>query len=365
MLTQKNFLDQLGELIAIPSLAGNAAANAAALDYIETLISPEAQVKRIKNGNAEILLAGTRSTMKPEFGYLVHVDVVAAPDDLFALKQKNGFVYGRGVSDMKFSVPIGIALLNEIIESGTTANFTLAVTTDEELGGYEGAKYLAEKLKWRPEVLIVPDGGDNMQFVNKSKGIAQFEIMSKGKTAHASRPWQGENAIAPLGLLITKLNKKYGKNTKKENWKTTVNFGFVSGGISTNQVCDQAVLRVDFRFPETETVEGIEKEVRDVAASCGSGLSVTRLSYGPPTFTDTNNPEVRRFLAVLEHSYGQKIAVKPAYGASDARHFAPYGIPVLMIKPMGGDIHCDTEWLDVESALVFYQALGNYLGITA
>lgn len=363
MLTKRQFLEQLKRLVEFRTLAGDVKENSAALDYLETLISPSAQIKRIKNGGAEILLAGTTTNMQPHFGYLVHVDVVAGGDELFRMKQKDGRVFGRGVSDMKYSIPLGVALLNELLESQSDEGFVMAVTPDEELGGYDGAKFLAEKLKWQPQVLIVPDGGDNMNFVDKSKGIVQFEVVSKGKAAHASRPWQGKNSLLPLAKLMTELDKKYGRNNEKENWGVTVNFGLLEGGVSTNQVCDRAVLRIDYRFPETMTMEGLEAELRDLVASISPDMTISRLSSGLPTFTDVTNPEVKRFLKVLGKHYGKTIKVKPAYGASDARHFSSYGMLVLMIKPMGGEIHSDKEWLDVESALVFYEALREYLGL--
>ena len=43
------------------------------------------------------------------------------------------------------------------------------ITTDEEVGGFEGAKFLVEKVKFSPKALIVPDGGDNLVFVDKAK----------------------------------------------------------------------------------------------------------------------------------------------------------------------------------------------------
>ena len=133
------------------------------------------------------------------------------------------------------------------------------------------------------------------------------------------------------------------------------------GGISTNQVCDQATLRLDFRFPETDTLERIESELLKLISQIDQSIQVKRLSTGLPTFTDTNLPVVQKFLQVLGAEFGQQIIIKPNYGASDARHFAQFNIPVLMIKPMGGDIHCDTEWLDVDNTMKFYQALRKFV----
>ena len=80
---------------------------------------------------------------------------------------RNNVAYGRGVSDMKFSIPIGYMILNDLIRQKSKLSFAFVVTTDEETGGYEGTRYLVDKYGFKPKLLIVPDGGDGLVFVNK------------------------------------------------------------------------------------------------------------------------------------------------------------------------------------------------------
>jgi acetylornithine deacetylase/succinyl-diaminopimelate desuccinylase-like protein len=291
------------------------------------------------------------------------MDVVAAADSLFSLQSKGERVMGRGVSDMKFSIPLGIALLNELIMAKSPVSFCLAITTDEETGGYEGGAFLAQQLSWRPRALLVPDGGDNCQFVEKAKGVCQLIITSLGKSAHASQPWNGQNALPALCQLVVELNARYAKNNEQPGWVTTMNIGALQGGVSTNQVCDQAVLKLDFRFPETDSASRITQEVTELANQIDPTLTIKPGSTGLPTFTDVKLPVVQKCLRCLEQEWGQPVVVAPTFGASDARHFASFNIPVLMIKPLGGDIHCATEWLDVPSTMQFYQGLRRLLGL--
>ncbi len=361
MLKKVEFIKQLKELVAIPTVTANLEANQRAINIINSMISPKASIKIIENGKAKILIASNSKSLSPRVGYLVHVDVVAAPHHLFSLRQEKQIVFGRGVSDMKFSIPIGVALLNELIEQKNAPTFSFVVTTDEEIGGFDGASYLANILKWRPKILIVPDGGDNLQFVCASKGVAQFLIESSGISAHASRVWQGKSAITPLARLIIELDKRYKKNNSAQGWVTTVNFGEITGGKSTNQVCDRATLKIDFRYPETDCLDRIKNELDEIAQEYANQLTITPLSTGQPTFIDPELPVVKDFLRVFQETYQQKINIQDNYGASDARHFAPYKIPVLMIKPLGGDIHMESEWLDVGSTMKFYQALRTFI----
>ncbi len=360
-LTKSQFIKELSELISINTLTSDIAKNKDALDYIQLKISKKAVVKRIKNASAEILIASNKETKTPDVCFMVHVDVVSGKPEQFSMKVKNGTAYGRGVSDMKFSIPMGYALLNELLESESKLSFSFIVTTDEETGGFEGAKYLANEYGLSPRVFIVPDGGDNFVFVNKSKGVCALQVNSVGKPAHASRVWDGENAIEPLIKLCSEVLKKYKQNNKKESWRTTVNIGRIHGGTSINQVCPEAYVTLDFRFPETTTFERIYIEVESLAKSISPSLTIAVCSKGNPTYTDKKSDVVKLFIKTVEEKIKRKVEIKGTHGASDARHFSHLDTPVLMIKPDGGDIHGDNEHIEISSCLGLYEAIRAFL----
>ncbi len=360
-LTKEQFTKDLSKLVSFETLTSDIDQNKKALDFIESKINKKAVLKRIKNNSAEILIASNKNTRTPDICFLVHVDVVAGKTIQFKMFIKDGTAYGRGVSDMKFSIPIGYALLNDLIERKSKMSFAFVITTDEETGGFEGAAYLAKQYKLEPKVLIVPDGGDNFVFINKSKGVCALRIDSIGISAHSSRIWDGKNALEPVVTLCNAILKKYKQNNKKESWKTTVNLGKIQGGISANQVCREAYAILDFRFPETTTFRKIFDEVSRLAKKIDPSLKISTYSIGNPTAVDTNNPVVKTFIKNFEKIIGRKIKVKGTYGASDARHFAKLNIPILMIKPIGGDIHGDNENVNIDSCLLFYQALQDFL----
>jgi acetylornithine deacetylase/succinyl-diaminopimelate desuccinylase-like protein len=360
-LTKEQFINDLTKLVSFETLTSDISENKKALDFIESKINKKAIIKRIKNEGIETLVASNTDTLNPDVCFLVHVDVVAGKREQFNMVVKKGVAYGRGVSDMKFSIPIGYQLLNNLIRENSKLSFAFVITTDEETGGFKGGAYLAKNYKFEPKSLIVPDGGDNFVFVNKSKGVCALRIDSKGIPAHSSMIWDGKNALNPLVELCNMVLKKYKKNNEKESWKTTVNLGKLQGGVSANQVCPEAYAILDFRFPETTTFNEILDEVTTMARKIDPTLTISTHSIGSPTAVDMKNPAVKIFLKSFRKNIGKLIKVKPTYGASDARHFAYLNIPILMIKPTGGDIHCDTENINIDSCLLFYAALESFL----
>lgn len=360
-MKKDTFISQLTKLVSFETVTGDMVENSKALDYVESLLNPKAIVKRYKIKTVDVLIASNIKTLSPDIGYLVHMDVVSAKPKEFKLKIKEDKLFGRGTSDMKFSIPMGIELLNNLISNSSKLTFVLVITTDEETGGEVGCNYLAEKLKFRPKYLVVPDGGDNLTFVNKAKGVCWFDITSMGSPAHASRPWKGKNALESLILLGKKLIEIYGKNSLKENWNTTMNIGQIQGGISVNQVCPEAIMKLDFRYPESDSIQKIVQKVKRLAAEISPNIKISLSSSTLPTFTDTKLIIVKDFLSSMKKAFGKKIVITPTYGASDASHFAKYNIPVLMMKPIGGEIHSANEWVSLNSCLKFYEGLKIFL----
>ncbi len=360
-MNKKEFEKALGRLVELRTLPGDLEANKLALDLVEKELDGRLVVDRFQNGKAEVLIASVNAGVSPEYCYMVHMDVVAGREDQFEMVVDGDKLVGRGACDMKFSVPIGVALINEAADKGV--DFALVITTDEEVGGIEGAKYLKEERRYAPKALIVPDGGENLNFVDKAKGVCQVRVEAKGRPAHASRPWLGENALDKLSLLAARLLKDYGENNRVEGWNTTMNIGTVNGGVSTNQVCPAAEMKLDFRYPETDSIENILETVKRYAKEIGGDIEVSLMSTGLPTFTDVNDKRVQIYLKIMEEQFGRKIEIKPTYGASDARHFADLGCPVIMHKPLGGEIHSDYEWVSSESCMTFYQGMRKFLGL--
>lgn len=356
------FIKQLKELVEIKTLSGDVEANKKALDLVQGWLDKKLQIMRYKNGKAEILVASVKVGMTPDICYMVHMDVVAGTEEQFEMKVIGDKLYGRGTCDMKFSIPLGVALINDAAQKGL--DFCLVITTDEETGGLEGAKYLKEELGFAPKLLIVPDGGEDLNFVDKAKGVCQLSVVAKGKPAHASRPWMGKNALTNIVKLSNKLLEGYEDNNLVEGWSTTMNIGVINGGVSTNQVCAEAEMKLDFRYPESDSIESIKNKVEALAKEIDEEWEIALLSTGLPTFTDVTDPRVIRYIEVMGKTFGRDILVKPTYGASDARHFADLGVPVLMHKPLGGEIHSDNEWVSLESVLTFEKGLREYLGLT-
>tara|TARA_Y100001960_G_C14782785_1_gene888134 strand:- start:2007 stop:3359 length:1353 start_codon:yes stop_codon:yes gene_type:complete len=195
---QDKVITRASELISFPSETPfgenkeeKFKACADALDYLENILKEMgAETKRmtfegghekwdyaVENLYAEIEI-GKYNKKDPFLVYMGHIDVVPVGDEKlwtyppFKATQENGYIYGRGATDMKSSVSTFITSIEEIIKEQALANnnckIGFIITADEEWAAVNGSKKVLEYIKeqkMNPTAFIVgePSSPDYLQ----------------------------------------------------------------------------------------------------------------------------------------------------------------------------------------------------------
>lgn len=153
-----------------------------------------------------------------------HVDVVTTESQLwrhppFEGKLVDGFVWGRGALDMKGGVAMMLAAFLRAKAEGVKlpGDVVLAIVSDEEAGGDEGARFLVEE---HPELFrgiryaIGEFGGFSLYIGKKrfypimvaEKQICWIKATVRGQGGHGSMPVHG-GAMAKLSRFLGKLDE--------------------------------------------------------------------------------------------------------------------------------------------------------------
>ncbi|BDC18548.1 M20 family metallopeptidase [Acidianus sp. HS-5] len=260
-----------------------------------------------------------------------HFDVVPPGEgwssDPFTPKAIEDKIYGRGSTDMK----AGLAVLMETYVSiADKLNYSLLFTAvpDEETGGKNGSKFLAEE--YSPFFVIIgePTGSERVNI--GEKGLLQVRVKERGKSAHGSTPSLGENAILKLVDDITELRRRIEKtevaipkdveeavNNVKEIderiygdvKKITFSPGVIKGGSQVNVVPDYAEAEIDMRIPPGASVKDIMKRMEGIEIINSSEPNYTPL---PPFI------KLKPFITPY---------------ATDGRYFRMKGIPTIVYGP--------------------------------
>jgi succinyl-diaminopimelate desuccinylase len=352
-------LTLIKDLVKFPTTNDNLNAINGCFDYIGKKLSfYPFIVKEFEKNGVKSVVWSTKNTLKPDLILNAHIDVVPANKEMFLLKTNGNKLVGRGVSDMKFAIAMFITTLERIYNiHRKLPNLGLLITSDEEKGGFNGTNYLINKIGFRSKAVIIPDGGDNFKIVEKAKGVYQLKIRSFGKSAHGSRPWEGENAIEKIIKASNQLRKLFPIPEINGNlWKTTVNISKINGGDTINQVCDSAELYLDIRFTEKYSRNSLLSEIEKIFPT----MTIEEIVYAPDFSINRKNKYIKEWEELLQKNGFIDIYVKE-HGASDGRFFSAAGIPTIVCKPVGGNIHSEDEWINLDSVVSFTNILQAYI----
>lgn len=354
--------NRLEKLITFKTISGNKAEIERCFDWIESeLASLHLYTKRIENNGVLSLVITTQKTKSPKIWLAAHIDVVFADEPQFIATKKGSKLFGRGAFDMKFAVACYLELLHELKGQLPALDFGIMLTSDEEVGGANGAAALVRD-GYTSSVVVIPDGGTNWKFESSAKGGWWFEVRSHGVSVHASRPWLGKNAIDSLVEYLSEFKKLLPvSNLENNGFKTpTMNIGRIRGGQAINQVAEYAEAHIDIRLAYEKDRRLIEKQAKKLARKFGNIKIINRVILKSYNF-NTRNKFFSKFAKIAKDMFGIKIESVKTYGSSDARFFSEKGIPVLVISPKGGEHHGVDEWIDLDDLDRYYAILKEYV----
>ncbi|MCU1686725.1 MAG: zinc metalloprotein [Amycolatopsis sp.] len=176
-----------------------------------------------KEGNAHLYVRIPGRGVAPPLMFLCHTDVVGVQPgwtvDPFAGDCRGGFLWGRGVLDMKGMLAAVTTACLRLVDSGTVPDRDLILLYDcDEEGGWHGTSWLLEQ---HPELARVgsvvteggwslcgPDGTSPMLAAMScaERTFGALRLTSTAAATHSSRPLP-QSAIGSLASVVGKLER--------------------------------------------------------------------------------------------------------------------------------------------------------------
>ncbi|MBI5654695.1 M20/M25/M40 family metallo-hydrolase [Candidatus Uhrbacteria bacterium] len=328
-------------------------------DYVERYFKgTNLKVKRfVHNGVNSIVV--THGEKIPKVFLAGHLDVVDGEDHQFKPYEKSGRIYGRGALDMKSGIAVLMAIMKE--RAKMSASVGLMLTGDEEIGGFDGTKFLIDN-GYSASAVILPDGGKAPnKIVQKEKGAMWLKLTAKGKAAHGSVPWLGDNAIVKLTEAVTAVLSCFTPHEDHPNdhWISTCNIGHIEGGSANNRVAEYASAVCDIRFTEKDEPKKI---VEMIKGKIEKDIKIEQLLNEPLVYVNSEHAVVKAYQQAMRIN-GLKPQFALDYGSSDARFFTSLGIPVILSQPKGEGHHGKNEWVDIDSIEIYTNVVKTFLEI--
>lgn len=356
-------IEILSKLIEFKTLSANFEENLACLNWVKKQILssiPQAKIEIKQSNKFPSLIFTSQNTKTPKLWLAGHLDVVPGSDSVFQPKIKDGKLYGRGAFDMKFAAACYLKLIEELKEKCFDYDFGIMLTTDEEVGGQNGVKHLLDQ-GYLSEAAILPDGGKGWLIEIGAKGTWHLKVSAKGKSAHGSRTWLGENAIVKLANFLLELQSIFPKEPCGDDahWHATSNVGQISGGEAANKIPDHAEAFIDIRFRDAQEKADIADKLRALAKAHSIKISseVTGSSYK----ANPDDKNIKLFSQIALRRFNIKTGTLISHGTSDGRYFFGKNIPLVMSRPEGDGHHTDEEWVSVADLDRFYEVIKEFV----
>lgn len=284
-----------------------------------------------------------------------HMDVVDAPDNLFRPVIKDRKLYGRGCLDDKYAVALSMVLLKKNLEKLRRKGkgqkdlpFGVLMTSDEEVGGFNGAKKALGE--FQTDFCIVLDGGSLEKIVVKEKGVVKVRLLSRMKPTFGDKPWLEENAVEKLMDDILKWRTCFVRSAP-DHWHRAVTCLDIITEEPHKRVPEGAAARLEIRYTETDDVEQL---FRKMQAELHSEIVVERVE---PVFPEGQSEHLKLLLDISKNT---RIGFED--GANDARFLSQWGIQGIIWGADGdGSRHTLEEHVDIDSIFKLYSFLDEFM----
>lgn len=293
----------------------------------------------------------------------------------FEAVSENGFLYGRGVSDMKSGIAAAMLAMKELKkkEEVLEGEIVFYGVGDEETGSVKGTMSLLNDYDRDFDAAIVPEPTD-FCIERAQRGLRWIELHIKGRACHAGRPHVGKNAVEQAAKIINALKQiQYDVHMDifEEGLKEPdLSVNRINGGIKNNVVAENCSFLIDRRMLPGETVEKVMEQIKKAADSVlEEGFSYKMSLYNngwDPFITDEKEPIVSELIKSYINITNMQPVVRGKGGCTDASHIYKAGIPVVILGPgSANESHTANEKCETNRILLTAQILEdtaqNYL----
>ena len=295
-------------------------------DYLLRLGLP-VERDRVAEGRENVVAEIGGSASQPALVFLNHMDTVPAGEgwtrDPFAAEFADGKLWGRGACDMKGGLAAALVALKALkgkVDRGARPRRTVrcCMVVDEESPWMRGAAAAIERGRVGARDIVLACEPTRMRLVTAQKGAMWYEVLVSGRSAHASVPHAGADALLAAARAVLRLHAAAAALQASDPLlgRTTVVASVIAGGRKTNVVADRCRMEVDVRFVPPLGVGDARRLVEGAAAAAcaetpGTAAEVRALSVDrPPVLADLGSEGGRILALALREGAG--LAPEPA-----------------------------------------------------
>ncbi|PTE16419.1 succinyl-diaminopimelate desuccinylase [Pseudogemmobacter blasticus] len=362
-MTPVDPVDLTARLIRCPSVTP---VEGGALVLLEDLLSQAgfACTRVDRNGVPNLFARWGNRGANRSFGFNGHTDVVPVGDaaawtqDPFGAAVVDGWMYGRGATDMKSGVAAFVAAAVDFVrDTPPDGAVIITVTGDEEGDSVDGTTALLDWMAANGERMThclvgeptCPERmGDMMKIGRRGSLTAWFT--AQGVQGHSAYPHRAKNPMSALVRLMSRLEAApLDQGSDHFDASTLAITTIDCGNPATNVIPARGTATVNIRFNDLHSGASLTDWMQGHAAAveAETGVQITmRVSISGESFLTPPG----EFSELVKRSVQAETGVAPAYstsgGTSDAR-FVKSHCPVVEFGLVGKTMHQVDERVEV------------------
>lgn len=298
------------------------------------------------------------------FGFNGHTDVVPIGNrddwsfDPFGAEIDDGYLYGRGSTDMKSGVAaFAAAAIDFVRDTPPDGAVVLAITGDEEGDAVDGTTALLDWMTATGEQMTVclvgeptcPDTMGEMIKIGRRGSLTAW-FTTTGKQGHSAYPHRALNPMPAMARLMDRLaSHTLDEGTDHFDPSTLAVVTIDTGNPATNVIPAQTRATVNIRFNDTHTGAALSDWLRAEAAKVDAEFGTTtevQIKISGESFLTPPGPlsELVSRAVALETNITPELSTTG--GTSDAR-FVKNHCPVVEFGLVGKRMHAVDERVEI------------------
>ena len=341
-------------------------AEAGALQLLDQLLTAAgfACTRVDRGGVCNLFARWGRHGANKTFGFNGHTDVVPVGDaaawthDPFGAEIVDGWMYGRGTTDMKSGVAAFAAAAVDFVRNTPPAGAViLAITGDEEGEAQHGTVALLDWMATQGERMshclvgepTCPNVMGEMMKIGR-RGSLTAHLTAAGVQGHSAYPHRAKNPLSALVKLLARLEAEpLDHGTAHFDASTLALTTIDCGNPATNVIPAKGMATVNIRFNDAHSGASLTGWLRDHAATVQAETGVAiglRVSISGESFLTAPGA----FSALIARAVQADTGIVPepstSGGTSDAR-FVKDHCPVVEFGLVGKTMHQVDERVEV------------------
>lgn len=370
------------DLVRCPSVTPE---EGGALELLQELLGAAGFIcMRVDRGGVSNLFArwGEKGAART-FGFNGHTDVVPVGDEAawshppFGAVIEDGYLYGRGSTDMKSGVAaFAAAAVDFVRETPPDGAVILTITGDEEGDAFDGTVALLDWMDAQGEAMDVclvgePTSPNEMGEAIKigRRGSMTAWITVTGKQGHAAYPHLANNPMSPLARLMDiYASHSLDEGTDHFDASTLAVVSLRTDNTATNVIPAKGHATVNIRFNDSHSGASISEWLRTEAAAVAKVFGVEiemEIKISGESFLTPPGPLSEMVSAAVQAETNRVPELSTSGGTSDAR-FVKDHCPVVECGLVGKRMHAVDERVEIAQVhqlkTIYGRILRSYFG---